>query len=81
MPGIYGLGSASIAYVITPSDVTILPTTRGIYIGGDGNLTVTMESGADCDFPNVKAGTVIPIRVTKVKAATTATGLRGLYGD
>lgn len=74
---------ADMAFAITPSDSTIFTTyTRAIYVGGDGNISVRMadmETG-NVSFTNVKAGTVLPIRVRMVRATgTTATGLVGLY--
>ena len=56
--------------------------TRGVclYVGGDGNLIVTMESGGpDVTFSNVVAGTFLPILVTHVKPGTTATGIVALW--
>jgi hypothetical protein len=70
---------ASVAFAITPNDSTDLSQdTRGIYVGGDGNL-VARINGADITFTGVKGGAVYPIRVSRVLATgTTATGLVGL---
>lgn len=64
---------------ITPNDGADLTyTTRGIYVGGAGNIVATM-GGVDVTFTAVQAGTVLPIRATRIKATgTTATGLVGL---
>jgi hypothetical protein len=73
--------SAKFAGVVTANDSTVLIATRGLYIGGAGNVNVTMEGdGTDVLFSGVPAGTVLPIRVTKVKATnTTATLIVALY--
>lgn len=66
---------------ITPSDSTSFSFgyTRGIYVGGAGNLSVEMANGTVV-FYSVNAGTVLPLRVTRVNSTgTTATNLVGLY--
>ena len=74
-----GLSSpADTAAAVAKSDSTVLDTTRALYIGGAGDLVVTMAKGGDVTFKAVPAGSVLPIRVTKVKAATTATDIVAL---
>ena len=63
---------------VTPSDSTVLPSTRGLYVGTGGNLAVTML-GADITFANVPAGTLLPLQVQKVLASTTAASIVALY--
>lgn len=67
------------AVAVTPSDVTELAHTDAIYIGGDGSLVVTMDNGSDATFAGMVAGTGLELRVTKVKAASTATNILALY--
>jgi hypothetical protein len=68
------------AIAVTESDSEDLSSfSRAIYIGGDGNLTVEMASGQEVTFTGLIAGTVLPIRVRKVKTATTATNIVALY--
>ena len=69
------------AIEITPSDSVLLArVSRAIYVGGSGNLVVEMLGGqTPITFVGVSAGCVLPIRVTKVLAATTATNLVALY--
>lgn len=62
---------------ITPSDSTVLDL-NGIYVGGAGNLTVTLLDGNDVVLTAVLVGVIYPLRIIKVKAATTATLLVGL---
>jgi hypothetical protein len=60
---------------LTPSDSTNLTTfSRALWVGGAGNLCVTMIGGQTVTFSNVAAGTFLPIRVKRVLATgTTAT--------
>ena len=51
---------------------------RGIYIGGAGNLTVTLLSGNSITFNGALAGTILNIAATNVSAAT-ATNMVALY--
>jgi hypothetical protein len=69
------------ATAVTPSDSTDLAyTSRALYIGGAGNLVVTMAGGGDVTFSAVPAGSILPIRVSRVKAtSTTATSIVNLY--
>lgn len=73
-----GLESPAVAAVaVTPNDSTALTkTSRAVYVGGAGNLTVTMADGVDVVFNSVPAGFILPIRVTYVKSTgTTATNI------
>lgn len=67
------------AAVVAPSDSTVLPPTLALYVGGAGNLTVTMVDGVDAVFTGLLANTILPVRVTKVKAATTATNITAMW--
>lgn len=67
---------------ITPSDSTDLTqVSRAIYVGGAGNLVVTPAAGgSNVTFIAVPAGTVLPIRVSRVlSTSTTATSLINIY--
>ena len=50
---------------------------RGVYIGGDGNLTVILEDDVlPTTFVGVVAGSLLPIRVSRVMSTnTTATNI------
>lgn len=74
-----GLSSPSgRAFAITAGASDLTYVTRGIYVGGAGDVTVTMrDDGASVTFSDVPAGTILPIRVKKVTAAT-ASDLVGL---
>lgn len=62
-------------FAIAPDDGADLPqVTRALYIGSGGNLTVTSACGRDVQFANVVGGTVLPVRVARVKASGTSAG-------
>ena len=69
------------AFAITGNDSTDLTVTpRAIYVGGAGNVKVTTLGGDTVTFNGAVAGTIIPVRVTRVfSTGTTATNLIGLY--
>lgn len=73
-------GPASHGFAITPHDSTELSeVTRAIFIGGAGNVSVVLASGATLTFSNLPGGSVLPIRAKQVKSTgTTATALLGL---
>lgn len=68
------------AVVVTPSDVTIIPTTRFLYIGGAGNVAAVMADGQSVVFTATQVGQVLPVQVTQVlSTGTTATAILALY--
>jgi hypothetical protein len=76
------IGPAPSAVAVAPNDATIFPQpTRGLYVGGAGNVAVRMLEGQNAiTFMNVPAGTLLPIRVDKVLlAGTSATFILAVY--
>lgn len=73
-------GPATHGFEITPNDGSDLAeTTRAIFVGVSGDITVVLVSGANLTFSGVIGGTVLPIRVQAVKSTgTTAANLLGL---
>lgn len=72
-------GPAAHGFAITPNDANDLPeVTRAIYVGGGGTLVARLLSGAELSFANVPAGTILPLRATRITTASTATLLVGL---
>ena len=68
------------AAVVTPADGSDIPVTKGLYVGGAGNVNVDFSSGPTVLFSGVPAGTVLPIRVKRVRStSTTATLIVALY--
>lgn len=66
---------------VTPSDSTDLTGTRALFVGGAGNVAVRMvgDPAATVTLTGVVAGTILPVRVTRVMAATTATNITALF--
>lgn len=75
------------AWVVAKSDTVPLPaTTRAIYVGVTGDITVQLAGvdGADDGsnptlFAAVPAGTILPIACTFVMAATVSTNVVALW--
>ena len=67
--------------VVTASDSTDLTGVRALYVGGAGDLSVRMVNDPTTTvvISTVAAGTLMPLRVTRVMAATTATAITALY--
>ena len=65
---------------IAPSDAAIPSVTRALYVGGGGDVALRLMGGAEVTFRGVQAGSLIPIRIDRVRSSgTTATGLIGLW--
>lgn len=73
-------GSAVYAFAVTASDSTTFPVgTSGLFIGGAGNVAVTMASGDSVTFTGVVAGSILPIECYQVLSTnTTATNIVAL---
>lgn len=69
------------AFAITPSDsVDFTYVSRGIYVGGSGNIAVVLLDGSIITFVGAVAGTILPLRATRINLTnTTATNLVGMY--
>ena len=77
-----GLSSpADNAFAITPHDSNELAyTTRGLYVGVQGDVKVQMISGDTVTFVELAAGVIHPLRVKQVfNTGTAATNLVGVY--
>jgi hypothetical protein len=74
-------GPADNLAAITPHDTTELEFwTRGIYVGGAGDIAVVSAAGDAITIVGCLAGVVYPFAVKIIKATgTTATDLIGLY--
>ncbi len=73
--------SSGSAAAVSPHDTNDLPSqTRGLYIGGAGNVVVILaDDTASVTFTGVLAGSVLPIRVKRVLSTnTTATAIVAL---
>lgn len=69
------------AVAVSPDDDAPLTfVTKALYVGGAGDVTVRpLEGVADCIFSAVPAGSILPVRVSHVRAeGTTATAIVAL---
>jgi hypothetical protein len=75
------ISPARSASTVVPNDTGDLPhISRALYIGQTGALTVEMADGDEVTFEGVPAGSMLPIRVAKVKATgTTAAAVLSLW--
>ena len=66
---------------VTASDSTDLTGARALFVGGEGNVAVRMinDPTTTVTLTGVTAGSILPLRVTRVMAATTATNITALY--
>ncbi len=73
---------ATHAEAVTPNTDNDLPNnlvTRGLWVGGAGDLVVILaEDTAAVTFTGVGAGQLLPIRVKRVLATSTCTGIVAL---
>jgi len=70
------------AVAVTPSDTVDLVDgpTKGLYIGGAGNVVAIMQDGSEVTFTALAIGVMHHISVKRVNAAlTTATSILALY--
>lgn len=72
---------AEFATAVTPSDSTDLTqVARALYIGTGGNVNVDTPDGATILFSNVQTGSILPVRVKRVRvASTTASNIVALF--
>ena len=79
MPGLSSPGANAFA-VIGNDGTDLINATRGIYVGGAGDVKVTTVGGSTVTFAAVPAGGVLPVRAVRIFATgTTATNLIGMY--
>ena len=70
---------ASKAFAITPADADLAVYTRAVYVGGTGTLVATLvDDTAAVTFTAIPAGSILPFRVKRIAAASTATLIVGL---
>ena len=71
---------AETGFPITPNDTTDLSeTTRAVYVGNGGSVVAVLASGVELTLAGLQTGSIIPIRVRRIKATgTSATALVGL---
>lgn len=74
-----GFSEQVVAIDVSVADQALPLGCRALYVGGTGNVAVTMWDGETVTFNSVAAGDRLPIRVRAVlNSGTTATGLIAL---
>lgn len=74
--------SATQAIAVTPNDAADLASgaTKGLYLGGTGNVKVDMADGSTVTFIGLAGGVIHPISVKRIYATdTTATSILAVY--
>lgn len=74
-------GPANGAETVNKSDtVNLTNISRGLYVGGTGDVAVVMKDGTTVTYVAVQAGTTLPIRISRVNSTnTTATSMVSMY--
>lgn len=69
------------AEAVTPNDSVDLPNVaRSLYVGVTGNIQLITLGGNTVTFVGIQAGTVLPIRTSRVgSTGTTATNILALF--
>jgi len=72
----YNTNTAVGGAAVTPSDSTIIPYFRALYVGGAGDVAVMFANGTTATHVGVAAGSTLPVQGTKVlSTGTTATNI------
>lgn len=68
------------AEAVTPSDtVDLTNVSRAIWVGTAGNVSLITKAGQTVTFVGVQAGTLLPIRASRIRAtSTTASNMLAL---
>lgn len=65
---------------VTPNNSNDLTNTGILYVGGAGNISLDLADGVNVTINGVAAGTILPVRVKRVRATgTTATNIAVMY--
>lgn len=69
------------AAAVTPDNDNDLDTvTRALWVGGSGNISLDTVGGDTVTISGISAGTLLPIRVARVRStSTTATNIVALW--
>ena len=61
------------AEIVTPDNNTDLAyVPRGLWVGGAGSVNVVLAGGQTVLFAGIQAGTLLPLRVSRVKSSSTS---------
>lgn len=65
---------------VTKSDTTVIPLTRGLWVGVGGSVVVTEADGTtQTTYAGVPSGYLLPVQCVQVRDATTASSIVALY--
>ena len=71
--------TANDAATVTKSDTTVV-NCDAIYVGGAGDVAVVTAKGTTVTFTGVPAGTILPVKCSKIMSTnTTATSMVALF--
>lgn len=72
---------ADVFAAVVPDSAADLPggLTRALYVGNGGDVVAQDRNGVEVTFRNVGTGVLLPVRVARVMATTTADDLVALY--
>lgn len=74
-----GFAEKAIAVNVSSGDQDFANGFRALFVGGAGNIAVTMKGGGDVTFTGVTAGLILPISASVIKqTGTTATNVVAL---
>ena len=78
---LHAANPATGAEAVTAHDSNdLVAVSRGIYVGGAGNVAAVMLDGTVVTFVDVPAGTILPIRCKRINNTnTTATSMVAIY--
>ena len=81
MANIMATEPARDAAAVTPRDsAQISRVARALYVGGSGDVKLVTEEGNTVTFQDIVAGSILPVKATKVFATgTTATNIVALF--
>lgn len=72
-----GLGQPATDGFVVAFDQDFPAPTRAVYVGGAGTIVFILYNGAQLGFQGITAGSMLPIRATRVLSAGTTAGLAG----
>jgi len=72
--------TGAVAVDVSSADQAFSRPTRAFYIGGAGNLAVTMDEGVNVTFSGLTAGMILPVQASAaLNSGTTATNVVALF--
>lgn len=56
---------------VTKNDSNVIAKTDAVWVGGAGDMAVTMKDGKVATIVGIQAGTLLPIEVTQIRSTNT----------